>query len=288
MAINKIQTVKNFLIVNKEKLTSQTLFTIRKGLGKKSAYLLSKLSESNKNLFTSDDAIIILKEKSSSVTKLLHDLVKNNWLYRISKGKYLILPLEAGAEPKYTAHEFVLASVLTTNYYVSYWSALNYYGLTEQVPKTVFIATTKQRNERKVLGITFRFVTLRSHKFFGFKTTQINNHPVNIAEKEKAIIDCLDQPRNCGGIVEVIKAIDEAKDELDFDKLITYAKKMKNSAILNRLGYILELLNLPSKIKPGKYYIFLEPLSKKRGAYCQKWKIIENLPKEELLSWREH
>src|SRR3989338_687594 len=261
---------------------------IRKGIGKKSAFLLSTLAEQNKNLFTVDEAVPILKENKLSITKLLHDLVENGWLNRVSKGKYLILPLEAGAEPKYTEHEFVLASVLTHDYYISYWSALNYYGLTEQVPKTVFIATNKQRSERKMMSLTFKFVTLKKTKFFGYKKIQINSHPVNIAEKEKAIIDCLDQPRYCGGIVEVIKAIDEARDELDFTKLIFYAQKMKNSSAVSRLGYILELLNLKAEIKPGKYYVFLDPISKKKGTYCKLWKIIENLSKEELLSWREH
>ncbi len=261
---------------------------LRKGLGKKSAYLLSKLSENNLNLFTLDDALTILKERKNSVNKLLHDLTKSKWLFRINRGKYLILPLEAGAESKFTEHEFVLSSSLISPYYISYWSALNHYGWTEQVSKTIFIVTTKRKLKREIMGLTFKFITLNKTKFFGFKTIQINNHPINLAEKEKAIVDCLDQPRNCGGIVEVIKAIDEAKSELDVSKLLSYVKKMKNSAILNRLGYILELLEIKAEVKPSKFYVFLDPVSKKKGTYCKKWKIIENIPKEELLSWREH
>ena len=84
----------------------------RKGLGEKSALLLSTLAEKNKNLFTLDEALAILKEKKSSVTKLLHDLTKNNWLFRLSKSKYLILPLEAGPKPCFTEHEFTIASAL--------------------------------------------------------------------------------------------------------------------------------------------------------------------------------
>src|SRR3989338_5810047 len=166
MAIKEIKKANGFLIVNKESSAPDTLFTTRKGLGKKSAFLLSTLAEQNKNLFTVDEAVPILKENKLSITKLLHDLVENGWLNRVSKGKYLILPLEAGAEPKYTEHEFVLASVLTPDYYISYLSALNYYGLTEQVPKTVFIATNKQRSERKMMSLTFKFVTLKKTKFF--------------------------------------------------------------------------------------------------------------------------
>ena len=260
----------------------------RLGLGKKSSRLLSELAENNKSIFTVDDAVKILKEKKSSVTKLLHDLTKNKWLFRLSRGKYLILSLEAGVIPEFTEHEFIIASNLITTYYISYWSALNHYGFTEQVSKTVFVATIKRKREMNTLGLKIKFVTIKENKFFGFKKILINNRPVNIAEKEKVIIDCLDLPRNCGGIIEVIKAIDSAKEELNFKKLENYAKRMKNSAILNRLGYILDLLDIKTKLKPSKHYVFLDPLIKKKITYNAKWRIIENIPKKDLLSWREH
>lgn len=260
----------------------------RKGLGKKSALLLSALAEQGKNIFTVDDAASIIHEKKSSLVKLLHDLVEKGWLFRISKGKYIILPLEAGAKPEFTEHEFVIASFLINPYYISYWSALNYYGLTEQVSKTIFIATTKRKLEKEIKGLRFKFITLNKNKFFGFARITISNHFIDIAEREKAIVDCLDMPRNCGGITEIIKAIDGIKNELDFNKLIVYAKKMRNKAILNRLGYILDLLGIKAKIKPSNHYVFLDSVNKKKGAYNKKWKIIENIPKEEILSWREH
>ncbi len=262
--------------------------TERAGLGKKSSRLLSELAENNKTIFTVDDTVKILKEKKSSVTKLLHDLTRNKWLFRISRGKYLILPLEAGVKPEFTEHEFIIASQLINPYYISYWSALNYYGFTEQVSKTVFVATTKRKREMNLLGLKIKFVTIKENKFFGFKKILVNNRPVNIAEREKVIIDCLDLPRNCGGITEVIKAIDSAREELDFKKLEDFAKKMKNYAIINRLGYILELLNIKTNLTSSKHYVFLDPLIKKKLSYNAKWKIIENISKTDLLSWREH
>src|SRR3989338_3426800 len=261
---------------------------LRAGLGKKSSRLLSELAENNKTIFTVDDAVKILKDKKSSTTKLLHDLTKNKWLFRISRGKYLILPIDAGVKPVFTEHEFIIASKLIDPYYISYWSALNYYGFTEQVSKTIFVATTKRKREMNLLGLKIKFVTIKKDKFFGFKKILVNNRPVNIAEKEKVIIDCLDLLRNCGGITEIIKAVDSAKEELGFNKLEDYAKKMKNQAIINRLGYILELLGIETKLKSGKHYIFLDPLLKKKISYNAKWKIIENIPKTDLLSWGEH
>lgn len=260
----------------------------RIGLGKKSSILLSKLSENNKTIFTIGDAVRILKEKKSSVTKLLHDLTRSKWLFRLSRGKYLILPLEAGVKPEFTEHEFIIASSLIEPYYISYWSALNYYGFTEQVSKTVFVATTKRKRGMFILGIKIKFATIKKNKFFGFKKIIINSHPINIAEKEKVIVDCLDLSRDCGGIIEVIKSIDSAREELDFRKLEVYAKKMENHAIINRLGYIMELLGIKTKLKPSKHYVFLDPLIKKKISYNAKWKIIENVPKTNLLSWMEH
>lgn len=260
----------------------------RAGLGKKSSRLLSEIAEKNKTIFTIDDAVKILKGKKSSITKLLHDLTRNKWLFRISRGKYLILPLEAGVKAEFTEHEFVLASQFVLPYYISYWSALNYYGFTEQVSNTIFVATSKRKKEKNILNVKIKFVTIKKNKFFGFKKIVINNYPINIAEKEKVIIDCLDFPRNSGGIIEVIKAIDSAKEELDFKKLEKYAKKMKNYAIIHRLGYILELLDLKTNLIPSKHYVFLDPLTRKKKIYHPKWKLILNMSKKDLLSWREH
>ena len=260
----------------------------RLGIGKKAAALLSAMAEKNKTIFTTNEAVNTIGGKKSSVTKLLHDLTKNKWLLRLTKGKYLIMPLEAGVKPEFTEHELVIASNLIAPYYISYWSALNYYGFTEQVPKVVFVATTKRKRGIKITGLMFKFITIKKGKFFGFKKLLISNHPVNIAEKEKAIVDCLDFPRNCGGITEAIKAISGAKDELDFKKMEDYAKKMGNGAIINRLGYIMDMLGIETSLKPSRHYVFLDPLIKRKGRYSAKWKIIENIPETELLPLEEH
>ena len=71
-------------------------------------------------------------------------LAKNGWLTRLNQGVYLIVPLAAGENAEYTAHEFHIASYLADPMYVGFWSALGYHGLTEQVPQSVYLATTKR------------------------------------------------------------------------------------------------------------------------------------------------
>ena len=90
------------------------------------------------------------------------------WLDRLKSGTYLIVPLEAGERGEYTEHKFVIASHIADPMYISYWSALNYHELTEQVSPTVCAATTERVPTREIHNRTCRFVTLTDSKFFGF------------------------------------------------------------------------------------------------------------------------
>lgn len=58
-----------------------------------------------------------------------------------------------------------IASHLVAPAYVSYWSALHFYGFTEQVPLTTFVATTKKKRPVTFRDFPFRFVTVKSRKF---------------------------------------------------------------------------------------------------------------------------
>jgi predicted transcriptional regulator of viral defense system len=78
---------------------------------------------------------------------ILSRLEKKGWIERIEKGKYMIIP--RGAEKgKYTLNEFIIGSLLLNPYCVAYCSALNFYGLTEEFPNTVFLQTTSRKKKR--------------------------------------------------------------------------------------------------------------------------------------------
>ena len=64
------------------------------------------------------------------------------------------------------------------------------------------------------------------------------------SDLEKTIIDCLFKPDYAGGIVEVAKAIYTSKDKIKYDILLEYAKKFDSQAVIKRLGFFLEMLNI--------------------------------------------
>jgi predicted transcriptional regulator of viral defense system len=152
--------------------------------------LLNSLAKKG-NTFTFNDALNISSLSTKSLQKVLYRLQQSGAIERIEKGKYLIIPL--GAEKgKYTLHEFVIGSLLIEPYSIAYWSALNYYGLTEQIPTTVFIQTiTRKFNTNpKVFGVQYKIVKIKESKLFGIRKEWIEETQINITDKEKTIIDC--------------------------------------------------------------------------------------------------
>ncbi len=269
---------------------------INRTLGKTGSDLLTEMTRQKKRIFTFKDATKAYGSSGQSLRELLSTLVKRGWLQRVEKGKYLILPFEAGREREWTEHEFIIASYLIQPYYIGFRSALNYYGYTEQVSRTVFIASTRRKlkSSLEISGVTYRFVSISERKFFGSKQTSIDGYQVNISEPEKTIVDCLDQLRYCGGISEVAKALWYGRDEFDFFKMAEYSRRNGNRAASQRLGYLIETLGFKANKaidillqSISRRYAYLDSLSESKGKYLDRWKIIVNVPDDELLQWKE-
>ncbi|MFZ3077456.1 MAG: type IV toxin-antitoxin system AbiEi family antitoxin [Candidatus Aenigmatarchaeota archaeon] len=255
----------------------------RKSLSRAESYLLSRLSEERREIFTSRDVIRVLGKSYAESRKIISNLKAKRWIERLEAGKYLIIPLSAGVKPKYTEHEFIIGSKLAEPYYIGYWNALNYYHLTEQIPFSVFIAITKRKSNRKILDVNYVFVTLTRKKFFGYTAVNIAGKNINISDKEKTIADCMDYPEYCGDITEVAKAL--KSEDISFRKIVDYAIKMGNATIIKRLGYLSETLNigLDEKLKKkmleniSKGYSVLDTSIKSRkGKYNERWKLLIN------------
>lgn len=268
--------------------------TFNRALSATDSRLLTILSEEGHDIFTTQMAAKVLGQPSFDVRKRLHHLVQRRWLQRLEKGKYLIVPLSAGMEGHHTENELIIASHLVSPYYISYWTALSYYGYTDQPSRTIYIATTKQKRPITINGLIYRFVQLQIHKFFGQAQVWIGEKRVNMVEKEKAIVDALDHPELSGGIIQVVKGLWRGRDELDLNKLVDDALRMSNRAIAKRLGYLLQRLRLGTeqhfaklekKLSAG--YAVLDPLSPRQGRHDTKWLVIANVSEDELLDWRE-
>jgi len=254
----------------------------RKGLGKKESLLLSELARQNKSVFKAGEATKVLGENAYAT---LHNLKRKKWILAIKGGLYAIVPLDIGAKgaESFIVHDFVIASYLTNPYYVGMWSALNYHGLSDQIPAAVFVCTTKAKKPVRVLNAEFVFVQLARAKFVGIERAVIEGREINVSDKNKTIVDCLDHAEHAGGIDEVAKAVYFNHEELDSAKIREYASKTKNVAVFKRLGFILETFGLLDKyagifkgVRLTEGYPALDKLGSKKGKYSERWKLLVN------------
>jgi predicted transcriptional regulator of viral defense system len=264
-------------------------------LGENELKLLFTLEKESRSVFSIADAKRILGTTEASVWNVLYRLKRKARIEEIEKGKYLLIPARAGYKGLWSEVPFLLVPHLIGSYYIGFWSALNYHGMTEQAPRIVFVAVTKRKRDLEYGPTRFEFVTLSKGRFFGFAEEIAAGGKFNISSREKTIVDCLLYPRYCGGIDEAAKGVWNARDELDFAKLLDFSRRVGVNVVMRRLGYILEMLHMEKKIceriASNKFtgFMWLDPLGPKKAIeYSRKYGLAVNRTKEELTGWMGH
>lgn len=260
----------------------------RGGLSGRESRALASLAEANREIVAIDDLAEALETTYDSAKATASRLAQNGWLARLQPGTYLIVPLAAGTDGEYTAHEFYVASHLVEPMYVSFWSALSFHGFTEQVPRSVFLATTKRRSDRTIHGVEYHLVTLAERKFFGDERYAVGGHSVPIASPEKTLVDCADLPGHCGGVRELAKGIRTGTDGYDPERLIEYARRIENGAALKRLVYLMDRydVDVPNRERVVDEFTTgtspLDPTRSARGNYSSEFELYLNIEEDDI------
>jgi predicted transcriptional regulator of viral defense system len=211
------------------------------------------------------------------VYRLVTQLRAMGLLAEVENGKYLVL----GFEPeRVLANPLFIASQLATPGYVSFWSALHYYGFTEQAPLTVFVATTAKKRPVVYRDQRFRFVTVQPRKLFGYRRETVGGLPVLLADEAKAIVDSLAEPRYAGGVAEVARALRAALPQAGVGTLIEYANRMGDKSLGSRLGYLLARLGHPmaaGDLIRAASPVKLDPSRPAGGPVDDQWRVSVNL-----------
>ena len=236
------------------------------------------------NIKTFSTLFKISSLKSSQIFKRLEG---KGYIKEIENGKYLLLGFEGS---NVLSQPFFIATKILTPSYISFWSALNFYGLTEQVPSTTFVASPKKKKEVIFEKFRFKYVKISSNKFFGYRENESHGLFYLVAEPEKALIDSLDQPYYSGGIEEVFKCLYNFRENLSLKKIIEYAVIFNNKSLNCRLGYLLNKMGLNAerlKSHISKSYVKLKPGGKLGKLWDKNWKVNVNIPDKKLFEFKE-
>ncbi len=265
-----------------------------KNISNKAAVLLKSLYESSQLCFKLSTAYDILSGSSrTSVKKLLGDMVKRGLLMRIKDGLYYIIPYEQDSKA-FMPDWHLLAGYIVgeRNFYIGYYSALQLHGLTTQALLREQIVVDKQIKPPvlKIKEIPFQFIYHNKKHFFGREKIWIDSYNKQYcSDLEKTIIDCLFKPDYAGGITEISKAIYKAKDIIDFKKLHNYCIRFNSQAVIKRLGFLLELLNIDTEIIADLQsirtdsFVLLEPSYPKEGKTIFRWAVQQNIDTDSII-----
>ena len=238
------------------------------------------LDEYEMDIFTLNDIKNMLPDQSGNANEIMENLVHKKIVSRIERGKF---------SRSNFRDEKVIGCFLVPDGAISYWSALNLYGLTEQFSNTIFIQTTKIKKDKIVFGVNYRFVTISKFKRDGILKKGYGNHSYSITDIEKTIVDCFDLPKYSGGYAELIRAF--AKAKLSSEKMIRYCKVTKNKAATKRMGFLAELLDkqgMKTFIRFALQQVKeannpFDPQGTNTGKYERKWRLRMNISRDQLL-----
>jgi len=232
--------------------------------------------------------------KQDYLGEALHHLHNNGWIIPIHRGLYALSSSVPGVSP---VHEFEVAMSLVRPAAISHWSAMHHHGLTDQVPRRVFVLTTTNASRPRVRGqksrkrdkgypageTVFQFVQVKPARYFGIEMVWVGEAQVMITDPERTLLEGLALPRNCGDFAEVLHAFELRGNNLDLKRIISYALKL-DTAIAKRLGWTLEHQGVdPARLErllkfPINGFRKLDPSGPWKGPKNRRWMIQENLP----------
>lgn len=262
------------------------------------AKLILHLEWEKQSVVTIQQVMEILGCSYDQARQLLHRLSQRRWLAPIQPGKYELIPAERGVHAFPDTNPLFIGSVLVSPYYFSYATAAFFHGLSTQASATVYIATTERKAQRllTVRGKSYRLVAQPTRKFFGAIEVDAYGTSVMMADPVKTVVDALDRPAYVGGIPEVAAMLWRGKEQLDWNKLVDYALRIETQSLVQRLGYLVDLLKIPMNTPSrdrllaaiGKSTIYLGRLSHwdTGGEYDSTWRVVNNLvtPKNLILA----
>lgn len=211
--------------------------------------IIKLFSSKNAFGFTLQDVAREFPEKNRSyLARTLAEMVHKGMLCKISQGNYHIIPIHT--DPKtYVPGKYQVAKYLMheKEYYIAYASAMKIHGLKSQHEARVYVVTKKQMKPALIRfgDITCQFIQNEASRFFGFSSICINQlEEAMVSDLERTLVDISAKPQFCGGIAEVGKAIYQAQDRMDKEKLFYYFAKNMNYPAKKRFLFLIDLLGL--------------------------------------------
>ncbi len=178
--------------------------------------------------------------KKDIIGNFKNDKQYDNWISnQVRSGKILkvrnglYVHVDISGYPLTTRYE--IATKVADDAFVCYHSALEYYGMANQVFNTIMVGSRKRFADFSFDDIDY----IRKPAKHEVQVAYIVTAGVRITSLERTVVDCLDDIDAGGGIDEVLSALDQIRI-LDEAKLLETLRAYDSVFLYQKVGYVLE------------------------------------------------
>lgn len=160
-------------------------------------------------------------------------LLRNGLAAKIRNNLYTCISGETDAP---LANRYQIASALTSTSYLSHHSAMEYYGISDQVFYEVYVSSETSFREFEFDGYMYCYVCSKCSE--GIETIKYSGG-VRVADKERAVIDSIKDLDKIAGLEEVIDNI-QTISALREKRLLAYLECYNNQFLYQKAGLLLK------------------------------------------------
>lgn len=217
------------------------------GIGKRSRErLLTLINSTHGAAVTARDVSESLTVDPAQAIGLLHRWNRGGWIVRLRRGLYA--PVLSGVRPAEiaAADPWVIAARAFAPCYIGGWSAVEHWGLTDQIFETVVVVTAKRCNSRhQTIGHTnYLLKQIDPERLFGTVSVEREGAIMMVSDPSRTLLDLFNDLNVAGGMQSAADIFREylRSRYVDLPLLISYAERLGNGAVFKRLGFIAEQL----------------------------------------------
>ncbi len=203
---------------------------------------------------------------------LIASLVKQGWLMRIKKGLYAISDLSTRGFLSLSS--YTVANLLVKDSYVSFESALHYYGMFDQFTSKIISISIKRYKKVQLQNIEYSYITTKDDYYFGWQVVNIDGKIARVAMAEKALIDIVNFHKSLYAIDLVVEKLRDHRNDLDLARINEYVGKFSMTTI-KIFGLIFDFLKIDSSqlLKIAKEAHGAHRMIASAKVYNAKWRL---------------
>lgn len=247
-----------------------------------------------KIFFTLHEISSELSISSGAARSALHRLKLQGDIISPARGLYIIVAPEDQPFGSIPAEELIplLMKHLQADYYVALLSAAQYYGATHQKPARFQVISNKRLRHPLTFGrVSIELIYKKSLTDLPTQNRTVKTGYLTISSPELTVFDLLTYPAKSGGLNHIATVLSELAETLDAKKLTAIAEKTNTKGWLQRLGYLLEQIEISDEPKTKKIIDVIERYLQKKPKTIlslapelptdqypknKKWMIVEN------------